>query len=201
LRKVATLKKSYEARGEKKCAELQARLHELEKQNDDLIAAKDATFSGPVASDVTFSGEAEAELKYQIEEQRAQFARLEAEMFTSRQHQQQLERELAQERIEKGDLVAAVDEMLLLQSEQGASAQGAMSVVEDYRKSISRPASALSSTSGLRAPGGGGGGVGGVGGSRIGGVGRPSSGIAKGGMMSRIEKMGASGRTGSGGHE
>ncbi|PPJ54523.1 hypothetical protein CBER1_02535 [Cercospora berteroae] len=184
-RKVATLKKSYEARGEKKCAELQARLHQLEKQNEDLLAAKDATFSGPVAGDMTFSGEAEAELKAQIEEQRAQFARLEAEMLTSRQHQEQLERELAQERIEKGDLVAAVDEMLLLQSEQGP-AQGAMSVVEDFRKSISRPASAMSS--GLRAPG-----------SKIGGVGRPASGIAKGGMMSRIEKMGSS-RTG-GGHD
>ncbi|KAM3421529.1 hypothetical protein BST61_g1918 [Cercospora zeina] len=184
-RKVATLKKSYEARGEKKCAELQIRLHQLEKQNEDLLAAKDATFSGPVAGDVTFSGEAEAELKAQIEQHRAQFARLEAEMLTSRQHQEQLERELAQERIEKGDLVAAVDEMLLLQSEQGP-AQGAMSVVEDFRKSISRPASAMSS--GLRAPG-----------SKIGGVGRPASGIGKGGMMSRIEKMGSS-RNG-GGHD
>ncbi|KAF2210536.1 hypothetical protein CERZMDRAFT_99156 [Cercospora zeae-maydis SCOH1-5] len=184
-RKVATLKKSYEARGEKKCAELQTRLHQLEKQNDELLAAKDATFSGPVAGDMTFCGEAEAELKAQIEEQRAQFARLEAEMWTSRQHQEQLERELAQERIEKGDLVAAVDEMLLLQSEQGP-AQGAMSVVEDFRKSISRPASAMSS--GLRAPA-----------SKIGGVGRPASGIGKGGMMSRIEKMGSS-RNG-GGHD
>lgn len=209
-RKVATLKKSYEARGEKKCAELQARLHELEKQHEDLLAAKDATFSGPVAA--ASSGEAEAELKFQIEEQRAQFARLEAEISTSRQYQAQLERELAQERIEKGDLVAAVDEMLLLQSEQGGggSAQGAMSVVQDFRKSISsRPASSLSgaaaatSSSGLRAPGGGAApaAAGGIG-SRIGGLGRPGgSGIAKGGgggMMSRIEKMGASARTGSG---
>lgn len=190
-RKVATLKKSYEARGEKKCAELQARLHDLEKENSDLLAAKDATFSGPVP-DTTFSGEAEAELKFQIEEQRAQFARLEAEFQSSRQHQEQLERELQQERIEKGDLVAAVDEMLLLQSEQGSKVD--VSVVEEFRKSVSRPASAMSS--GLRAPGGGLG-------SRIGGpgIGRPASSIAKGGMMSRIEKMGASSRTGSGGHD
>ena len=47
-RKVATLKKSYEARGEKKCAELQQKLLELEKQNEDLLAARDATFSGPL---------------------------------------------------------------------------------------------------------------------------------------------------------
>lgn len=189
-RKVATLKKSYEARSEKKCADLQHRLEELEKQNEDLLAAKDATFSGPVA-DATFSGEAEAELKYQIEEQKAQFARLEAEIQASRKHQEQLEKDLRQERIEKGDLVAAVDEMLLLQAESGP-AQGPMSVVEDFRKSISRPASALGS--GLRAPGSG---LPAPGGSKIGGLARGSSAAGKGGMMSRIERMG----NGRGGHE
>ncbi|KAF7187782.1 hypothetical protein HII31_10884 [Pseudocercospora fuligena] len=188
-RKVATLKKSYEARAEKKLAEMQSRLNELEKQNVDLIAAKDATFSGPV-TDTTAFIEAEADLKAQLEEQRAHLARIESEMQTSREHQQELERQLEQERIEKGDLVAAVDEMLLLQSEQGP-AQGAMAVVEDFRKSVSRPPSAMSS--GLRAPGSG---LPAPGGSKIGGVSRVGSG-GKGGMMSRIEKMGRA----HGGHE
>ncbi|CAK4031911.1 Hypothetical predicted protein [Lecanosticta acicola] len=145
-RKVATLKKSYEARSERKCADLQQRLAELEKQNEELISAKDATFSGSVPD--TTSIEIEADLKAQIEEQKAHLARLENEMQTSQQQQEQLMRELQQERIEKGDLVAAVDEMLALQTEQGPS-QGAMSVVEDFRRSISRP------PSGLRAPGSG----------------------------------------------
>lgn len=186
-RKVATLKKSYEARSEKKCADLQYRLSELEKQNEDLLAAKDVTFSGPVPGP-SGSSEAEAELKAQLEEQRAHLARLENEMRTSQQQQSQLMRELEQERIEKGDLVAAVDEMLALQSEQGP-AQGAMSVVEDFRKSISRPPSALRGPGGIPAPGE----------SKIGrggpsGLARAKS-TGKGGMLGQIERMG---RLGSG---
>ncbi|KAF2165604.1 hypothetical protein M409DRAFT_67007 [Zasmidium cellare ATCC 36951] len=189
-RKVATLKKSYEARGEKKCAELQQKLGELEKQNEDLLAAKDATFSGPLhgTSPSKAQKEAEAELKAQIKEHRAHLARLENEMQTSQQQQDQLMRELEQERIEKGDLVAAVDEMLALQSEQGPS-QGAMSVVEDFRKSIGRPPSSL------RVPGGG---IPMPGESKIGrgaasGIGR--SRVTGGGVRANIERMG---RLGSG---
>ena len=176
-RKVATLKKSYEARSEKRCADLQDRLAELEKQNDELLAAKDNTFSGPLECTSN-----EAELKAQLEEQKAGLARLENEMQTSRAQQEQLLRELQQERIEKGDLVAAVDEMLALQSESGPS-QEAISVVEDFRKSISRP-------SGLRAPG-----------SRIGGPAGARSGIAAPGkskLLSNIERMGRAGTTNGG---
>ncbi|TKA72579.1 hypothetical protein B0A55_07221 [Friedmanniomyces simplex] len=187
-RKVGTLKKSYEARSERKCADLQGRLAEMEKRNDELMAAKDSTFSGPV----TDSAAADAELKAQLEEQKAALARLENEMQTSKQQQEQLMRELQQERIEKGDLVAAVDEMLTLQSENGGGVQGttaALSVVEDFRKSISRP-------SGLRAPGAG------VasGQSRIGGLGamsRSTSGGGKSRLLSNIERMGRTGGAGS----
>lgn len=144
-RKVATLKKSYEARGEKRCAELQARLDATQKENEDLHAAKDATFSGPVTG---VSNEESATMKAEMEEQRARVARLENEIRTSQQQQAQLVSDLERERIEKGDLVAAVDEMLALQSEAGPSqAQGAMSAVEDFRKSIS------SKPSGLKPPG------------------------------------------------
>lgn len=185
-RKVATLKKSYEARNALKCADLQTRLMELEKVNDELIMARDATFTGERVGELRNNGEETAILKAEIEAQRAHLARVEEEMQTSRAQQEQLMRELQQERIEKGDLVAAVDEMLLLQSEQGP-AKGAMSVVEDFRKSINRP-------SGLRAPGsmappesriGGG--------SRIGGLGRTGSNAGKSKIMSSIEKMGRAG--------
>lgn len=184
-RKVGTLKKSYEARAEKKTADLQSRLADLEQQNSDLVAAKDATFSGPVVDSTVHE---EASLKAELEEQKAAFSRLEREMATSRVQQDQLMKELQQERIEKGDLVAAVDEMLVLQSESGP-AQGAMSVVEDFRKSISRP-------SGLKAPGSGIAGPGSA--SRIGGPGRgvggPTPGKSR--MLANIERMG---RAGSGG--
>ncbi|KAK5146408.1 hypothetical protein LTR32_001999 [Rachicladosporium monterosium] len=189
---------SYEARSERKCAESQARVAEMETRNEELSAAKDATFSGPVAVD--------AELKAQVEEQKAVLARLESEMRTSQRQQEQLMRELQQERIEKGDLVAAVDEMLTLQSENGggsggsqpatATAAAALSVVEDFRKSISRP-------SGLRPLGAGGAGqsrIGGLGGAMMG---RSTSGGGGGGfggksrLLSNIERMGRTGGAGT----
>ncbi|KXL43766.1 hypothetical protein M433DRAFT_5377 [Acidomyces richmondensis BFW] len=176
-RKVATLKRSYEARNEKKITELQSRLASLEKQNVELMAARDATYSGPVqvvAADV--------QLKAQLEEQKAAFSRLEHELATSRQQQDQLMRELQQERIEKGDLVAAVDEMLALQAETGSAPQGAVGMVEDFRKSISRPPSAL------RAPGV----------SRIGGPGGLTKSVngGKSKMLANIERMGRQGISG-----
>ncbi|KAK5118038.1 hypothetical protein LTR62_004083 [Meristemomyces frigidus] len=175
-RKVGTLKKSYEARSEKKCAELLRKVEEMEKLNEELSAAKDNTFSAP------FSDAAgDAKLKSDLEEQKASIARLECETLASRQQLDQAMRELKQERIEKGDLVAAVDEMLALQADGSAPAQ-ALSVVEDFRKSIARP-------SGLRAPAG-------QGQSRIGAVGRNNSGGAgKSRLLSNIERMG---RTGGG---
>ncbi|KAK0943681.1 hypothetical protein LTR29_004855 [Friedmanniomyces endolithicus] len=196
-RKVGTLKKSYEARSERKLAELQARVAEMEARNEELAAAKDATFSGPVAVD--------AELKAQAEQQKAALARLEKEMQTSQRQQEQLLRELQQERIEKGDLVAAVDEMLMLQSENAggsggsqpatATAAAALSVVEDFRKSISRP-------SGLRPMG-----AGGAGQSRIGGLGGAAMGRSTSGgvsslggksrLLSNIERMGRTGGAGA----
>ena len=195
-RKVATLKKSYEARNEKKTAELQSRVSELERSNDELQAARDATFSGPV-SDSMLAQADNVELKSELEEQRAQLARLDSEMQTSKHQQEQLMRELQQERIEKGDLVAAVDEMLALQSEAPPTPAGAraMSAVEDFRKSISRPPPAL------KAPGSG---IPAAGGkeSRIGRglptpgkMGRSISGGSGKSLMANIERMGRTGGT------
>ncbi|SMY22732.1 unnamed protein product [Zymoseptoria tritici ST99CH_1A5] len=191
-RKVATLKKSYEARNAQKCGALEARLQELEKAHDELLASKDATFTGDLSHAHRSGGnaEVEAELKAQIEEQRAHLARLDSEMQASRQQQDQLMHDLEQERIEKGDLVAAVDEMLLLQSEQGPT-QGAMSVVEDFRKSISRP-------SGLRAPGGMAPPESRIGRSIPSGLARAGSNAGKSKILSSIERMG---RSNSGSHE
>ncbi|EMC92616.1 hypothetical protein BAUCODRAFT_142201 [Baudoinia panamericana UAMH 10762] len=187
-RKVATLKKSYEARSEKKCGDLQMRLAEAERQNEELLNARVA------ASSTTISGVGrDAELKAALEEQKASLIRLQTELRISHQQQDQLQRELQQERIEKGDLVAAVDEMLTLQADSGAAAAGsAMSVVEDFRKSISRP-------SGLRAPGA----AAGSGASRIGGPAAlnrsVSGGAGKSRLLSNIERMGRAGHAVAGG--
>ncbi|QIW95227.1 hypothetical protein AMS68_000745 [Peltaster fructicola] len=170
-RKVATLKKSYEARSEKRSADLQTRVKDLESE---LHSSKQALLDNsmmPVASD-------NADLKVELEEHKAHLARIQNELATSRAQQEELISALEQERIEKGDLVAAVDEMLALQSDQN-STQAAISVVEDFRKSISRPPSAMSS--GLRRPSE----------SRIGKIPTartPSN--SKSRMLANIEKMG-----------
>ena len=199
-RKVATLKKSYEARNEKKTAELQSRVSELEKANEELQVGRDSTFSGPAAVGIT--ADKNTDLKAQLEEQKAAFARLESEIQWSQSQQDQLQSELKQERIEKGDLVAAVDEMLALQAENPPaptpSGMRAMSVVEDFRKSISRPPAGLS---GLKPPGAGGAAAGE---SKIGrGLPQPaamnrSTSGGKSRMLANIERMGRTGSYNSG---
>ena len=189
--KVATLKKSYEARAEKKCAELQQKIDELSKQNDEFQTAKEATFSGrlpPTLSEADRVAEQKRmeEQKTELEEQKAKLAGLAEELKTVRLEQGQLVKDLENERIEKGELVAAVDEMLALQADAGTS-----SAIDDFRKSISRP-------SGLKPPSAAP--TVSAGESKIGRV--PSNGLnrslngGKSRIMTNIERMG-SGRSAS----
>jgi chromosome segregation ATPase len=136
--KVATLKKSYELRSEKKCADLQSRLDELAKQNEDLAASANNNIESSMmftADDRRVMEEANAT----IEEQRAHLANLDRQLQVMRNEQTSLISELEKERVEKGELVAAVDEMLLLQTSTAPDANTA-AVIEDFRRSISRPA-------------------------------------------------------------
>lgn len=178
--KVATLKKSYEARSEKKCAELQTKVDELARQNEELQSAReDDTFSGIIPHDGPESRKAMEEHMATIEQQRAQLAGLSEEMNEVRAQHQQLLRELEQERVEKGELVAAVDEMLTLQSADNGTA-----AIEDFRKSLHRP-------SGLRppVPTSSAGAESRIGrGAAASGLARPSAGKSK--IMSNIERMG-----------
>ena len=186
--KVATLKKSYEARSEKKCAELQAKVDELAKRNEELSTIGDAANSGPRSPNKEDNRRALDEQMAKIEQQRAQLAGLTEEIRAVRTQNARLAGELEQERIEKGELVAAVDEMLVLQTTDGAPA-----AIEDFRKSMQRPSNLRP---GVPTFGGGGGGGGtGIAESRIGrgkgvssGLARPSTGKSK--MMSNIERMG-----------
>ncbi|KAH0265841.1 hypothetical protein KCU91_g11175, partial [Aureobasidium melanogenum] len=184
--KVATLKKSYEARGEKKCAELQTRLDELLKQNDELTAAA----SNNIESSMMFTADDRRvmeEANSTIEEQRAHLANLDRQLQVMRTEHSSLIAELEKERVEKGELVAAVDEMLLLQS---SAPEGNTAAIEDFRRSISRPAppphASIPAFREQAAPVGPGSAQ-----SRIGrGVPRPSGIASKSKMMSNIERMG-----------
>lgn len=178
--KVAGLKKGFEAKTKERTAELEKQIEELTKQNDDLQIARDATLSGVHVLPSELGALQEdrkrfEEQKAEFEEQKARMAGLAEEVRSVKTQHATLLKELEAERVEKGELVAAVDEMLALQSEVGAPA-----AVEDFRKSISRP-------SGLRGPGFG------TTESRIGkapGLNRSTSSS----LASSIARMGAAGR-------
>lgn len=150
--KVAALKKSYEGRWDRRVKDLEAKIEGLVHENDDLRLGRDATMSGVVprmpASDVTEELRAQAALDAQIaKELEARLEGLAHEVASFKADNAGLREELQQERIEKGELVAACDELLALQ-EASAAARGpsVSSGVENLRGSISR-------ASGLRAPG------------------------------------------------
>lgn len=198
ITKVAGLKKGFESKTKEKTAELQARVNELEKRNDELQAKIDGTLSGKVilSGMAGVNSEDKEKMKKQsalIERQKAELAGREEELKTAKQEFAALIKELERERIEKGELVAAVDEMLSLQADMSTMTPAAANnAVEDFKKSIGM---GMGRPSGLRGPG-----FGFQGGpttqqSKIGapaGLNRSTSG-GKSRMMSNIERMG--GRT------
>lgn len=129
--KVATLKKTYETRADKKHTELTQKIEDLQKQNEDLLAAKDSSLSIELSKPASSSPDEEQRYKAELEEQKATIAGLMNEMSTVRETQSALLKDLERERIEKGELVAAVDEMLSLQAESGAA-----NAMDDFRRSI-----------------------------------------------------------------
>ncbi|KAI9167689.1 hypothetical protein HJFPF1_03823 [Paramyrothecium foliicola] len=116
--KVAALKKSYEARWEKKIRELEGRIEELGEDNERLRIGRDATMTK------VDPGSAEAEeRKVQavrdsaaIKELNADIQRLEAVVSTVQRDNEDLRGMLEKERIEKGELVQLAEEMMNMQS-------------------------------------------------------------------------------------
>ncbi|KAI9799614.1 MAG: hypothetical protein M1833_003929 [Piccolia ochrophora] len=209
--KVGALKKSYETRWEAKLSDLETKLEETIKENEDLRHAKDATLSGvipplSISSDTTAHRLALDTLKAESEEHKAKLLGLTEELASLTRDKDHLLRELEKERVEKGELVAAVEEMLAVSTAAGAGDPVARNEVENsFRSSISR-------ASGLRGPGFmGNANGGGVAESRIGrvGVGPAPNGagsgssapvssrgnsapnaIGRSGIMNNIERMG-----------
>ncbi|KFY20255.1 hypothetical protein V493_07714, partial [Pseudogymnoascus sp. VKM F-4281 (FW-2241)] len=129
--KVAALKKSYEGRWDRRVRELEAKVESLAHENDDLRLGRDATMSGVVPRLAAASSEATEELRAQAaldaqmaKELEARLEGLAHEVQSFKADNAGLRAELQQERIEKGELVAACDELLALQ-EAGASRGGA----------------------------------------------------------------------------
>lgn len=191
--KVAALKKA----SEQKRTELQSKIEELECEKEELQSKFDATLSGVLPKDFSLAAEQREEdlrrieeMSILIERQKAAMVGKETELATARSEFSILMRDLERERVEKGELVAAVDEMLFMQEDISTVNAAAGTMVDDFKKSVSglsgiagaRTSGLRGPTSGLKGPGFG---------SRIGapsGLARSQNG-GKSRMMSNIERI------------
>ena len=119
--KVAALKKSYEARWEKRVREAENKLKEAIEENERVkaeleAALSNATHSTPSAGDTTILRETE-ELEAQKKMLEAKVKGLEQELVTVKQDSEALREQLRVERAEKNELVAVVDEWLAMQQD------------------------------------------------------------------------------------
>ena len=212
--KVTALKKSYSDRWEKKIKDLQAKIDELSKENDDLRVGRDATMTG-VEPGTLIAGsspksEADKEIQRQerekqehrLEEQKRQISNVERDLeavrrnlASSTEQNASLVSQLSASRAETAELIAATEELMTLsQNAMASSSSGtnnAQPPPSDTRSTLSRSTSG----SGLKAPG-----FGGYSGeSRIGRMPAPSGyGRDKGdngaggrsGLLGNIERMG-----------
>jgi hypothetical protein len=123
--KVAALKKSYEARWEKRVREAESKLKDAMEEIERLKTERDATMSGvirdvklgPSSGDTTILRECE-ELEAHKKVLEARVKGLEEEIKSVKRDSENLRSELKSERAEKGELVAVVDEWLAMQQEQ-----------------------------------------------------------------------------------
>ncbi|KAL8995615.1 MAG: hypothetical protein Q9169_004689 [Polycauliona sp. 2 TL-2023] len=131
--KVTALKKSYEAKWEKKTKDLECKVRELNHENEELRIAKDATMSGVVPApehhqsnteDARHEDEKRSALERDLQQQQAQLDELSEQIQNSRQENVSLQQQLELERKEMAELVKATEEMmqLSLQSNPSSSA-------------------------------------------------------------------------------
>ncbi|KAK4695204.1 hypothetical protein P7C71_g2506, partial [Lecanoromycetidae sp. Uapishka_2] len=197
--KVTALKKSYSDRWEKKVKDLQSKIEEISKENEDLRVGRDATMTSvdPAKISSTSSDSNSEELTKALEAERARFEGeqtrlksieqeltiLKSDLSASQSTNAELSAQLESSRIETAELIAATEELMQL------SQNAVPSEPQPAAPMLSRSTSG----SGLKAPG-----FGGYSGeSRIGkmpvyGRERSGSGTGTGGrsLLGSIERMG-----------
>ncbi|KAI4147327.1 MAG: hypothetical protein L6R39_003149 [Caloplaca ligustica] len=191
--KVAALKKSYEARWERKIKDLESRISDLGQENEELRIGRDATMTGlapsgshaSAGSEHTYHNGAQrkSDEGRRFEEQKARLDGLSNEVSALKRENTHLQQQLERERLEMAELVKATEEMMQLSLQSSASSGGeerSTSSAENLRGSLSK------ASTGLRTPSAG------LGESRIGRMGRSGSGLGgtRSGIMSNIERMG-----------
>lgn len=150
-KKIKALKENYQKKADERCKELRVQITKLEKQIGDAEDRRDDTFSkfeeigsksnGPCetcAKNATAGPASNPEDLHNLEVQRseieslkAKLAGLQSELHSLRKSQQTLLEDLEAERVEKGELVAAAEQMLVLCGEKMES----MQQEEDFRRS------------------------------------------------------------------
>lgn len=115
--KVAALKKSYEARWEKRVRELEATADTLARENETLRAGREATLTRMLAASEEDEERRRREARdaTQIKELGAEVHKLEAVVRTVKADNAELRTLLEQERVEKGELVILAEEMMSMQ--------------------------------------------------------------------------------------
>ncbi|EFY90073.1 hypothetical protein J3458_005647 [Metarhizium acridum] len=199
--KVAALKKSYEARWEKRVKDMERRIEELSGENTKLRENQEANLTR-LEPDNTQAEERKAQAAKDsaaIKELNADVQRLEAVISTVKKDNTELRTMLERERVEKGELVQLAEEMMSMQSFVGGAQQqrAQQQQQQQERTDLTKTPRASgeyakssnvgrSGGSGIRAPG-----------SAIrppGHVRRGSGGLprpGRSGIMSSIEKMGS----------
>lgn len=154
-KKIKALKDNYQKKADERCKELRLQITRLERQIGDAEDKRDDTFSkfeevgpksnGPCetcarnaaagsASKTEDIHDLEAH-RSEIESLKAKVAGLQSELHSLRKSQETLLEDLEAERVEKGELVAAAEQMLVLCGEKMESMQQ-----EDFRRSQAAPA-------------------------------------------------------------
>lgn len=146
-KKIKALKDNYQKKADEKCKELRAQIASLERQVEDAEKKRDNTFSrinpgqhdardesqGVSPSKTTRNAEDAQMLEAQraeIENLKARLAGLQSELQSLRKSHDTLVEDLEAERIEKGELVAAAEQMLSMCGEKMEEMQQ-----EDLRRS------------------------------------------------------------------
>lgn len=119
--KVAALKKSYESRWEKRLRESEKKLNAAREENEHLRQERDSAMTDSSSAVNTSSAVREHE-EHEAEKRvmEAQIQGLQKEMASLREDTERIRSDLESERVEKGELVAAVDEWLAIQQTQPA---------------------------------------------------------------------------------
>ena len=169
--KVKALKKSYEARWERKLQDLSTQVSDLTKENEDLKLGRDATMTGVVPGGLasqasaqspkspskrasTFTEDFAKASEMLKEEHAAAMASLNAQLETSKADREALASQLEGSRQEMAELVAATEEMINLQAEQSILMQQAPAPSEE-EQSVPRSAQRIRNPSFSRSVSGG----------------------------------------------